>query len=197
LELAKADKWRHLQRNSGIVWGECRSGGVAWFKAQFDSGALVFKCNCPSRKLPCRHILALMLLFVDSSESFRPTREMPGWVTAWIQARKERRRDESASSRAKSKENLLEEQRLKNREKRLRQMEAGLNELERWLSDVLRQGLAVLEGQSKDFWQEISTRLVDSKLSSLAQKPVSFPNCSDRKDGMKKCWRNLGACTYF
>lgn len=53
---------------------------------------------------------------------------------------------------------------------RFADMSQGIEEIERWLHDLLRQGLAVLPDQPRDYWDFISKRMVDLKLPSLARR---------------------------
>ncbi len=49
-----------------------------------DSGA---KCTCPSRKFPCKHSLALMLMCAQNEADFTPA-AIPDWVTEWLGRRR-------------------------------------------------------------------------------------------------------------
>jgi hypothetical protein len=53
---------------------------------------------------------------------------------------------------------------------RIHDMQAGARELERWLLDLLRQGLVVLDQEGEDFWEEIASRMVNAKLGDLARR---------------------------
>jgi hypothetical protein len=168
--LVSTKKWRVLEANEEVVWGEVKSNGVAYYKTQFLPKTKQFKCNCPSRKKPCPHVLALMTLFVENGNSFQINPTLPIWVTDWLLIK-----DQPAAQRTEAQEAQLAELRLKTREKRLRQMEEGLNELNLWLKDVIRQGLANLEVQPPEFWEEIAGRLVNAKCGRLARRVRHLP----------------------
>jgi hypothetical protein len=55
------------------------------------------------------------------------------------------------------------------------QMAAGLAELEGWLLDLLRQGLASLEGQATSYFNDLAARMVDAKLGTLARRIRQLP----------------------
>lgn len=57
----------------------------------------------------------------------------------------------------------------KSKAERLKLMSSGAEDLEQWIFDIIRQGLAVLDGESK-LWTDISARMVDAKLGGLAHK---------------------------
>lgn len=60
-KLARAGAWRRLGRDGDAVWGVALgSKGDAY--AVFARSADGARCSCPSRKAPCKHALALLLL---------------------------------------------------------------------------------------------------------------------------------------
>lgn len=60
-KLAKPAAWRRLGRDGDAVWGVALgSKGDAY--AVFARSAAGARCSCPSRKSPCKHALALLLL---------------------------------------------------------------------------------------------------------------------------------------
>lgn len=60
-KLAKETAWRRLGRDGEAVWGVALgSKGDAY--AVFARSTAGAKCSCPSRKIPCKHALALLLL---------------------------------------------------------------------------------------------------------------------------------------
>ncbi|MFT4762491.1 MAG: hypothetical protein ACI9XO_001827 [Paraglaciecola sp.] len=168
--LVSTKKWRVLEANEQAVWGEVKSNGVAYYKTQFFPKTKQFRCNCPSQKKPCPHVLALMMLFVENGISFKINPTLPKWVADWLLIK-----DQPAAKRTEEQEVHLAELRLKTREKRLLQMEEGLNELNLWLNDVVRQGLANLEMQPPEFWEEIAGRLVNAKCGRLARRVRHLP----------------------
>lgn len=63
-KLAKAAAWRRLGRDGDAVWGVALgSKGDAY--AVFARSAADARCSCPSRKKPCKHALALLLLAAE------------------------------------------------------------------------------------------------------------------------------------
>ena len=60
-KLAKPSAFRRLGRDGGAVWGVALgSKGDAY--AVFARSSDDARCSCPSRKNPCKHALALLLL---------------------------------------------------------------------------------------------------------------------------------------
>lgn len=53
---------------------------------------------------------------------------------------------------------------------RLERMKAGASELQQWLIDLTRNGIASLSQSSDQFWEQISTRMVDQQLGGVANQ---------------------------
>jgi hypothetical protein len=177
--LASARHWRNLAGNGRSVWGEC-SGSGGWYQVAVDLKTLAFKCTCPARRNPCKHSIGLLLLLASGSDAIRATEHSPAWVEDWLQKRDEHfPKTQPAPERSPEHDLALAELRRKNREKRMEQMVSGLAELEMWLADLFRQGLATLEGQAADYWQELSSRMVDAKLGTLARRIRQLPSLMD------------------
>ena len=174
-ELATLRKWRNLHGNERAIWGECKSSGASYYLTAIDLKGPAFKCNCPSRKFPCKHAVGLMLMIANNSDNFRITSDIPDWVKDWLEKRSSSNRndekDEVAEEIAQHKREVLKE---KNRSKRMLQMEAGLDGLEMWLTDTIRQGLASTERQGHSFWKDISARMVDAKLGGIGRRIESM-----------------------
>ena len=64
--LLKPGQWPTLGFNENAVWGECKGSGSKPYQVEADLSGPVFKCTCPSRKFPCKHSLALLLLRVQA-----------------------------------------------------------------------------------------------------------------------------------
>ena len=186
--LSSTKKWRILEANEQAVWGEVKSNGAAYYKTQFVPKTKQFKCNCPSRKKPCAHVLALMMLFVENGNAFQINPTLPEWVADWMLVKDH----PEITAPTEEQEARLAEQRLKTREKRLMQMEEGLKELGLWLTDVVRQGLANLEVQPPDFWEEIAGRLVNAKCGKLARRVRHLPTLFGTPNWHEKMLAEIG-----
>lgn len=66
-KLAKPATWRRLGRDGDALWGVALgSKGDAY--AVFTKGVGDVRCSCPSRKSPCKHGLALLLIAASGHE---------------------------------------------------------------------------------------------------------------------------------
>src|SRR4051812_40625688 len=89
--LASPRQWLRLGRSEGAAWGAGQGSARQAYQTEIDPGEPAFRCSCPSRKLPCKHGLGLLLLLLRQPDSFveGPT---PDRVTEWLASRVERAR---------------------------------------------------------------------------------------------------------
>lgn len=57
---ARLTLWSDLGRDDGRAWGRCR--GSRRYRVWANLETLWTGCDCPSRKRPCKHSVALLLL---------------------------------------------------------------------------------------------------------------------------------------
>jgi hypothetical protein len=68
--LSSPTKWPLLGANDAAAWGECQGSGSKPYQTQVDLSGPAFRCSCPSRKFPCKHGLALLIMRAQSAEMF-------------------------------------------------------------------------------------------------------------------------------
>jgi hypothetical protein len=150
--LARAALWTATGHDDRAVWGRCRG-----YMAGIDMTGPAFSCSCPSRKVPCKHALGLLLLFASQPEAVPPG-EAPDWVEEWLEARAER-----AARTPAEKKPVDPEARARRMSERAARIGAGLEELDLWLRDLVRQGLAAAQGRPFRYWDEVAARMVDAQ----------------------------------
>jgi hypothetical protein len=164
--LATPRPWAGLGHDERAVWGLCQGSGKKPYQAQVELLEPAFKCSCPSRKFPCKHALALLLLFAADAV---PAGERPEWVQEWLESREER--VERAAARAarpeKPPDPEAQARRARRREERVA---GGVEELRRWLADLVRRGLADAQRESWDFFDQPAARMVDAQAPGLASR---------------------------
>ncbi len=173
--LASERNWRLLQSNDTSVWGECASSSLSYYHTQIDLSGPAFKCNCPSRKFPCKHAIGLFLIFATRSDAIDKGQAPPAWVEEWMASRKGKTSEAIDPKVLAERQEKNASQRANNRIKRLEQMAGGVKDLETWLLDLVRQGLASTEQLEYSYWQDISARMVDNKLGGVGLKIRSLP----------------------
>ncbi len=60
-KIARPAKWQAYARDKTILWGTA-IGSSGSYQVYVDVPAGDLRCSCPSRKRPCKHALALLLL---------------------------------------------------------------------------------------------------------------------------------------
>lgn len=197
-KLIKPAKWPLLGRDaaSKLLWGECQGSGSNPYRISADLSDLGYRCSCPSRKFPCKHVLALLWQYAETAERFAEA-EVPDWVQDWLGRRRPKAAAGAAKPEAKAKggtasiaalpadeatpEKTEKEkaraaaQRERQRRKREESVLAGLDELERWIADQLGRGLAEFAQSAVQQCRIAAQRLVDAKASGIASLLDQLP----------------------
>jgi hypothetical protein len=159
--LAAERSWLLTGTAEQALWGECKGSAAAPYRAAVDLSGPRYKCSCPSRKFPCKHALALMLLWsAGRVEQAAP----PDWAATWLQARAAKAAGGPAAEPA---DPAAAQRRAEQREQRVL---SGLDELDQWLRDQVRQGLATTPKSGYQHWDAIAARMVDAQASGLAER---------------------------
>jgi hypothetical protein len=167
-KLARPAPWSATGHDEGAAWGLCQGSGARPYQAQVEFSGPAFRCSCPSRKVPCKHALALSLLLAGGEV---PAGERPEWVSAPARrAPREPVRDlEAAARRAAAREERVA---------------LGVEDLRRWLRDAVRGGLGAGRLRSWDEWDAFAARLVDAQAPGAASRLRSLGGiAAGRPDG--------------
>lgn len=168
--LTSPAKWPTLGADQRAVWGECQGSGSKPYQTQVDLSGPTFKCSCPSRKFPCKHGLALLLVRSAQPQLFAAGQAAPPWVQEWMSARQDRadRKEQRAAERAAAP--ASPESVEKREAQRWKKIEEGLDQLQLWMCDQVERGLANLGTDARDSFHAMAARLVDQQAPSLAQR---------------------------
>jgi len=158
--LATPGPWRDTGHSAdpAALWGYCKGSGATPYQTCVDLAGPAYRCSCPSRKFPCKHALALMLLWSAGS---LPAAAPPEWATQWLDARAERQQKARATRAPRTADPATGA-------KREKSIDAGVRELERWLTDQVRTGLAAISRADYRHFDAMAARLVDAKAPGLA-----------------------------
>ena len=149
--------------DGNAVWGECRGSAAAPYRTVVDLSGPAYRCSCPSRKFPCKHALALLLMWSDGAVG--SSGDPPGWAASWIAGRAA-----TTSDPEDPKPPADPAAALRRAEQREARVATGLAELGRWLCDQVRQGLAASQRAGYRHWDDIAARMVDAQASGLAER---------------------------
>lgn len=169
-KLAKSRSWQQLGLSERALWGEY--DGSAAYETAVSVPELAFKCTCPSRKLPCKHALALLFALAESKQSFRetPVAEEPAWVLSWLSKREATRQRLQRAADGSQTKSVDLQARAQRALKRHANVLAGIVQLEIWLADLVRHGLGRLPGEGPELWDTQARRLVDAQAPGLASR---------------------------
>lgn len=162
--LANPRTWSDLGSNESLVWGKCQGSARAPYQVTVDLTEPAFRCTCPSRKLPCKHGLALLLMWSANNGVVADLETAEPFAADWAAQRASRT---AAASTRTAPDQEAQAKRLAERESL---MSAGIDDFERWLHDVVRQGLASTRRQPPSFWDTAGARLVDAQLPGLGER---------------------------
>ncbi|HEX5503111.1 MAG TPA: SWIM zinc finger family protein [Thermomicrobiales bacterium] len=169
--------WRNPGRSDAALWGECQ--GSALYQVRVDRADFTAKCSCPSRKFPCKHAIGLLVLAAADPAAL-PAGEPPEWVADWL-ARRAASARRSEASEAAAPPAPAKGGTAKRIDRREARVAAGLDALDRWLDDLIRDGLAGVEGRPATFWEAQAARLVDAQAPGLAarlRRLAAIPNAT-------------------
>ncbi|MEM7515544.1 MAG: SWIM zinc finger family protein, partial [Planctomycetota bacterium] len=198
-KLLRRAKWPVLGEDDAFAWGLCQGSGSNPYQTAFDLRDHGYKCTCPSRKFPCKHVLALAWLRVEDAEAFVPD-SRPQWVTEWDGRRRKRKPAEADSlegqaetvpksiseaaaapaapvesaEEARKRSERAAKQRERNRAKREELIATGLLELESWIDEVVARGAVSAVSGLAERAAPIVRRLTDAKAPALATRVDSI-----------------------
>jgi hypothetical protein len=162
-------QWPLRGADDHAVWGECQGSGSKPYQTQVDLAGPAFRCTCPSRKFPCKHGLALLLMRAQDGTAFSGG-PPPAWVTEWLTTRAEKAQKQEARAAAGPQAPVDVEAAAKREAQRWQRIEAACEDLSRWLADLLSQGLGAVNPAAAAAWQTMAARLVDAQAPGLAQR---------------------------
>jgi hypothetical protein len=137
---------------------------------QVDLGEMVSRCSCPSRKFPCKHGLALLLMYTQAHPRFAGT-PRPAWVDEWLVSRRDRaEKKEKVAQEAVTKASTDPAAAAKREATRWSRIDAGAAELERWIADQFRRGLAGFGQEQRKEGIAMAARMVDAQAPGLAAR---------------------------
>src|SRR4051812_46519830 len=167
--LARPGPWSDTGSTETLLWGKCQGSGKTPYQVSVDLAGPAFRCSCPSRKLPCKHALALLLLWVKGDGDVSEATHAAKFAQEWADERAGRagRSQAHQPGAGTPPDPVAQAKRL---EERLALMTAGLDDFGRWLCDLVRAGTAAARQQPYSWWDSAAARLVDAQLPGLAEQ---------------------------
>ncbi len=165
--LAQPGPWSETGASDALLWGRCQGSGRTPYQVSVDLQARAYRCSCPSRKFPCKHALALLLLW--SAGAVGDDAQAADFAQEWAgdrASRATRRAERAAQPEAPADPEAAE----RRRAQRVATMSAGVEDLALWLADLVRAGLAAARRQPLAWWDAAAARLVDAQVPGLAEE---------------------------
>ncbi len=175
--LSNTSKWKSLGSSDAALWGECQGSGKDPYRTSVDLSDYTAKCTCPSRKFPCKHGIALMLLHAAKPLD---TGIAPEWVSTWLDGRQKRAEAKTAPAKALTPEDQQKADKAtaKRAASRESKVSAGLEEFGLWLHDQIKNGIANAPSQPYSYWETVAARLVDAQAPGLARMVRELPSAA-------------------
>jgi hypothetical protein len=183
--LAVPSRWNGTGCHGRAVWGRCSGTSAEPYETVVDHVAVATRCSCPSRISPCKHALALLLLWARGQVAQLPEAAESSFARSWLATRvvaepEVAAADAQPASPASSPAPVDDagssasapppRDPTAGRDDRVALMVAGLTELDRWLDDRLRTGLADPSLAQYRTWDHLAARLVDAQVGGLANR---------------------------
>jgi SWIM zinc finger len=181
-KLTTPGKWPTLSRRDGLVWGECQGSGSQPYLVGVDlrTPDLASKCSCPSRKFPCKHALALLLLDVANQGDWK-TYTAPEALDKWLEGRSTRA--EAATQPPKESKAPDPAAQARRQAAREGKVWRGLADLHLWMQDLVRTGLASARSQPYGEWSRQAARLIDAQAPGAARLVEQIPDYLHEESG--------------
>ena len=170
-KLAGPGPWNDTGITGDLLWGACQGSGSTPYRTVVDTASPVFSCSCPSRKRPCKHVLALLLLWAQGQ--VQDTGEIAPFAAAWADARKARAAKAAAKAAAAATPQERDEQKASattRAAQRDARVSAGMAELDRFLADQVREGLATRAADRPQRLERMAARMVDAQAPGVATR---------------------------
>lgn len=191
--LASLGKWVSIGADAQAVWGECKGSGSKPYQTQVDLGDLTSRCSCPSRKFPCKHALALLLLYAQQVGPLATPGTPPQWVQEWLTGRKERaaKKEERVAAKAAAPIDPKKQaqQLAKRQNARWKKIESGAQELSRWITDQFQRGFATFDHAQQMEGRGMAARMVDAQapgLGRLVEEALDLFDGASKQNGIEK-----------
>lgn len=173
-KLAGAAGWSSTGATETLLWGDFQGSGRAPYRVQVNLVGPTYKCSCPSRQFPCKHVVGLVLRWCGGGVD-ATSEAPPGAVAAPAPPKAPREVSEKAVAA------------------RERSVTEGLEQLGRWIDDQIRNGITGISTDPYGGWSEpIAKRMVDSKAPGLARWLRTLPGYLTHDEWPRKIIENLG-----
>lgn len=182
--LAVPSRWSGTGASPRAVWGRYHGSGSEPYEVAVDHVAVELRCTCPSRGHPCKHITALLVMWV---RGLVVAVSEPPAISSWIDGSRSRLASSAGSTERDGRgpegdgaagttppearpRGAPDSRPDAGRNERVERLLGGLIELDRWLEDRLRTGLSDPSIARFATWDDLANRLTDARAGALANR---------------------------
>lgn len=164
-KLAKLGQWNErFSSEEQWIWAQIQGSSI--YQSAIYLPQMKCECSCPSFKRPCKHALALLMVYAEHPDQFTPhtaEHSMPSHVEKW--RNKINKVSEKIEKPSKPVDAAAQQKRQDAREQK---MHKGMQALSIWLEDLVNLGLSQVRSQNQpQFFHEMSSRLVDAQTAGI------------------------------
>jgi hypothetical protein len=177
-------RWSRTGASERALWGRYHGSGTEPYDVAVDHVGVADRCTCPSRVRPCKHVVALLVLWVRGHvASVTEPSVVAGWVdrqqrrsveehepAASVATSSQPGRDPDDEDRPATEPEPSPDPAESSRNERIERLVGGLVELDRWLEDRVRAGLADPSVARFATWDEVARRLTDARAGAIANR---------------------------
>ena len=160
---------KYITKEKDLIFGECSGSGKSNYVTSVDfinPNAPVFRCNCPSRQIPCKHSSALLYAYYLKAENFEEA-EIPEDVLSKrekIEKRVEKKKEEADKPKKVNVSAFV---------KKMEQQLQGIQVIENFIKECFIAGFASISlSQLKSYQKELVNELGNYYIPSLQAKVV-------------------------
>lgn len=176
-DLVKKKQFTQLvtDKDQRFISGECMGSGKKPYicSADFiDENAPVYRCTCPSRQIPCKHVIGLLWAYKEKL-SFK-TMEIPEDILA-KRENKEKRVEKAKEKLENAEKNPPKEKSAAWKRSALKKIDAqltGIAEAEKMLQSIVQSGLSAMDAKNVNTYAQL-VRQLDSYFITGIQNEIN------------------------
>ncbi|MGC3953854.1 MAG: SWIM zinc finger family protein [Propionicimonas sp.] len=171
-KLATPKPWSDIGWAGTLLWGSCQGSGRTPYQVAIELTGPTYKCSCPSRKFPCKHVLALLFLWAEGQVA--EGGGLSEFASEW--AAKKQAKETSPETDEPAEQTPEQRAQAEARAaQRAERVAAGLAELDRWLADQLTIGLVSTTTGGFQAADQMAARMVDAQAPGVASRLRELP----------------------
>jgi len=169
--------------DASLLWGQCQGSGATPYEISIDLAGdnPTLRCTCPVKPPPCKHILGMLVCFLETSTAFKAGDPDPALLEK--RAKNVERADKKAEAAIKPRE--VNTAAL---EKKTRMQRDALDLLEKLVVDLASGGLGTLDAKKASRLAEQARQMNDAYLPGAAEALRRLAALAEKKDDDEGFW---------